>query len=159
MNASPESVTEPLRAESFGATAMERKTTRSYLMEKISKTHGGATVSQGSLFSIFLSLHMLHLKAVLFSAPSHLAASRWRCPHPKQLLFSSGPGCCSCSHGAPGAPCAPAGCAVTDPPSPTAESLPGSRSSPPRTLPAGHGSPVWLLSAAKTGGCSFTAEA
>lgn len=85
--------------------------------------------------------------AVSFSALSRRAASRWRCPRPTRPLSSGGPGCCSCSRGAPGAPCAPADCSAADPPSPAAGSLPGSRSSPPQTLPAGHGSPVGLLSA------------
>ena len=94
--------------------------------------------------------------AASFSAPSRQAASTWRCPRPTWPLSSGGPGCCSCSRGAPGAPCAPAGCSAADPPSPAAGSLPGSRSSPPRTLPAGHGSPVGLLSAVATGGWSLT---
>lgn len=91
------------------------------------------------------SLHMLNLKAARFYAQSHLAASSCCCPRPTRLLSSSGPGCCSCSRGAPGAPCAPAGRAASDRPSPAVGLLPGSHSAPPQTLPAGLGYPAWLL--------------
>lgn len=102
-------------------------------------------------FTVLQSSHMLNLKAVWFSVQSHLAASSCRRPRPTRLLSSGGPGCCSCSHGAPGAPCAPAGCAAAGRLSPTVGLLPGSHSAPPQTLPAGLGSPAWLLSAVTTG--------
>lgn len=148
MTVSPASAARPLQAEGFGATAMREEESGIIFM-------GNNVQNTQRLLSI---CHMLNLKAVLFSAPSHPAASSWRCPRPTQLLSSSGPGCCSCSHGAPGAPCVPAGCEVAGPPSPAAGLLPGNRSSPPRTLPAGHGSPAWLPSAVSTSGCGFTGE-
>lgn len=102
-------------------------------------------------YTVFHSSHMLNLKAAWFSAQSHLAASSCRRPRPTRLLSSGGPGCCSCSHGAPGAPCAPAGRAAAGCPSPAVGLLPGSHSAPPQTLLAGLGSPAWLLSAVTTG--------
>lgn len=108
-----------------------------------------STTSTG--YAVFQSSHMLNLKAAWFSAQSHLAASSCRRPRPTRLLSSGGPGCCSCSHGAPGAPYAPAGRAAAGRPSPAVGLLPGSHSAPPQTLPAGLGSPAWLLSAVTTG--------
>lgn len=165
MNESPVSAAEPLPAESFGATAMSDIESEIIFKRKnLQNTYRIYSHISDIItiiwyaFTSICPLYTSHLKAVLFSAPSHPAASRWRCPRPRQLLSSSGLGCCSCSHAAPGAPCAPAGFAVTGPPSPDAGLLPGSRPAPPRTLPAGHGSPAWLLSAVTTGWCDFMIE-
>lgn len=126
VNASPASEPEPLRAEAFGVTAKKKNVINKHLRKVICKTNKIYCLVKKKkkklslfFFSFFFTYRIIpHLKAVLFSAPSHLAVSRWRCPRPRQHPSSSGPGCCSCSHGAPEAPYAPAGCAGAALPSP-----------------------------------------
>lgn len=131
---SPPSAVEPLRAESLGWTAI-RQNQRKFL-------------KMSNVFSIKnRETFLAYLRARLFSAPLRLVASRWRFPHPKLLLSSGGPSCCSCSPYAPGVPCDQEDRGGAGLLSPAVGLSPGSRFSRPRTLPEGHGSPVWLLSA------------